>query len=112
MGSLAVYGEEDVTRVENVVQHIAIANIVIDGATITRVALVDVDIDGGDNTGGLVGFGDGVIAEGSVSGDVTGANKTGGLVGRNYADISNSSVTANVTSQFNTGGIVGYCPQA
>ncbi len=82
------------------------------GATITNVALVDVDIDGGaytgrGYTGGLVGYGDGgEVSEVTVSGDVTG-DGPGGIIGYSYLSVSNVSVTANVTGDLNAAGIAG-----
>jgi len=60
---------------------------------------------------GLFGIVDegGVIENvGVVNGNVTGYNDVGGVVGKNEGTVSNSYSTGNVTGNVNVGGLVGY----
>ncbi len=93
----------------------------ISGSTIQNVGLVDVNVSGGANVGGLIGHGDGnsTVTNSFVTGSVTGNrpsadlnNGVGGLVGNFVANagsaISNSFSLASVTSTDNiVGGLVG-----
>ncbi|AFV22853.1 GLUG domain protein [Methanolobus psychrophilus R15] len=79
------------------------------GATIKDVGLVDINITGGDNVGGLVGenYG-GTITDSHSTGDVTGENYVGGLVGYNDGAITDSYSTGDVTGTGDdVGGLVG-----
>ncbi len=52
---------------------------------------------------------DGVVENvGVVNGNVTGQNDTGGLVGKNQGNVSNSYSASNVTGNLNVGGLVGW----
>ncbi|MBC6414075.1 MAG: cadherin-like beta sandwich domain-containing protein [Chromatiales bacterium] len=105
---------------------------------ITNIGLLNVDIKGRNNTGGLVGFNDGSITNsyamgfmsmsglnrigglvGSNTGSITnsyatgsmsmiGLNRMGGLVGSNTGSITNSYATANVSAISRVGGLVGF----
>jgi len=85
-------------------------------ATISNVALVDVDINGYNQVGALVGRNDGDVINCYATGSVSGTSHTvGGLVGcLNGGTISNSYATASVTSSGSgwegsqIGGLVGY----
>ena len=75
---------------------------------IRDLALVNVDVRGGVNTGGLAGFNGLVIVGCSVTGTVSGSVKVGGLVGNNFSGrIIASYSTASVADGSNTGGLVG-----
>jgi len=72
-------------------------------AEIRNVILVNVDINGGDWAGGLVGSNYGLVENSQTSGSVTGSqvpysrgSQLGGLAGNNYGDIKDSSSSANV----------------
>ncbi|WP_418186373.1 MBG domain-containing protein [Aliarcobacter lanthieri] len=89
----------------------------VDGATIRNIGLKDVNIQGKDRVGGLVGvvaMGNAVIENSYVTGVVKGNNDVGGLVGRsNAGTITNSYSTATVTANVlggneNIGGLVGH----
>jgi hypothetical protein len=88
---------------------------VAEGATLKDLRLVDVDIEGLERLGGLLGFGESpnTIAGVSVSGTVSGTGGfIGGLVGQNNGgSITDSSSTATVTSTSGSaasiGGLVG-----
>ncbi|MFO7951465.1 MAG: GLUG motif-containing protein [Bacillota bacterium] len=83
----------------------------IDGATLTNITLVDVDVTADDRVGGLVGENDeGNITNSSATGAVNGDNYIGGLVGYiKKGAITNSSTTAIVKGTgLRVGGLVGY----
>ena len=75
---------------------------------IRDLALVNVDVQGGTYTGGLVGSNGLVIAACSVTGVVSGGLDVGGLVGNNFSGtIMASSSAASVEGGPGTGGLVG-----
>ena len=75
---------------------------------IRDLALVNVDVQGGTETGGLAGFNGLVIAACSVTGVVRGSHDVGGLVGDNFSGTVIASYSAaSVADGLNTGGLVG-----
>jgi hypothetical protein len=77
--------------------------------SVTRVVLVDVDVNGDDFVGGLVGYlNGGSVTSSSVSGTVSGDDYVGGLVGYSSdGEISRSSSSADVEGEWLVGGLVG-----
>ncbi|OEF97639.1 S-layer homology domain-containing protein [Desulfuribacillus alkaliarsenatis] len=77
--------------------------------TIKRIGLLDVNINGNDFVGGLVGtLQHGEIHECYVTGDVVGTGfRVGGLVGSNNRRVENSYSKASVTGSSMVGGLVG-----
>lgn len=86
-----------------------------EGVVIENVNLVNVDISGDHNVGGLVGFASGGINKFSnvhVSGRIVGGDYLGGLSGYARAEITNSSTSVSIThnnkvNQGHIGGLVG-----
>lgn len=76
-------------------------------AEILNLGLVDVNITGYSEIGGLVGRNYGQITNSYVTGDVTGRDEVGGLVGRNCGNITESYTVGRVESLWNAGGLVG-----
>ena len=78
-------------------------------AEITNVGLLDVDIIGGIDVGGLVGINRGTITNSYATGSVSGAGSIGGLVGlNNGGTITNSYATGDVAGSLKSvGGLVG-----
>ena len=79
---------------------------------IRNVGLIDVNVTGDGNIGGLVGRGDIDISNSYVTGNVTGnGSSIGGLAGRCDGSISNSyaavTVVSSSTGSISTGGLVG-----
>ena len=75
---------------------------------IRDLALVNVDVQGGTYTGGLVGSNGLVIAACSVTGVVRGSLRVGGLVGSNFSGrVIASYSAASVGDGTDTGGLVG-----
>lgn len=85
----------------------------VDGATLTNIGLVDVDVKGRNSTGGLVGQqrASSKVVNSYATGSVTGTgSQIGGLVGYQYSSstVSNSYATGSVNgTRYNTGGLVG-----
>ena len=75
---------------------------------IINVQLLDVDVEGRDYVGALVGQNDGAIINSYVTGKVSGSNYTAGLSGHNRSsgEIINSYASSTVTGVFTTGGLV------
>ncbi|MRN55260.1 S-layer homology domain-containing protein [Paenibacillus monticola] len=81
---------------------------VLNSSTIKNITLKQINVQGDDKTGGLVGTNSGTIINSSVIGSVSGGSLTGGLAGQSYGGtISNSYATGNVWGSDNTGGLVG-----
>jgi len=69
------------------------------------------NVNGGDRTGGLVGYNDGgsITTSYYSTGAVNGGHYVGGLVGESTSAISNSYATGSVTGTVgDVGGLVGY----
>ncbi len=78
------------------------------------VAVVDVEVLGNDNVGGLAGNNDGLISGAVVTGSVEGGFTVGGVAGRNdgvirdtRASVDVSGAVADVNDPGGTGGLVG-----
>ncbi|MEA1972474.1 MAG: GLUG motif-containing protein, partial [Candidatus Cloacimonadota bacterium] len=81
------------------------------GATINNLGMVDGDITGSVNVGGLVGRTcNSTISNSYSTGCVNGADRVGGLVGKNYSssEVSNSYSTGSVSGADRVGGLVGH----
>ncbi|MDQ5986744.1 MAG: hypothetical protein CSYNP_02477 [Syntrophus sp. SKADARSKE-3] len=97
---------------------------VANGSTIRNVGLVNMNITGQKNVGGLVGWSNGSISNSYSTGAVTGSGSVGGLVGWNDGDlggwgreslleftlqgIHNSYSTGTITGGGDAGGLVGW----
>ena len=80
------------------------------GGEVKNVGVINVNMTGDNNVGGLVGYTyNGTISNSYSTGNVTGDKDVGGLVGDNdNATVSNSYSTGNVTGETSdTGGLVG-----
>ena len=78
--------------------------------SISRINLANVDVQGKDYTGGLLGaISSGQVEEATVTGTVQGTNNVGGLGGlfSNTAAVNASSANVNVYGQKNLGGFLG-----
>ncbi len=76
--------------------------------TLRNVNLTDALVTGSDQTGMLLGFGNGATVSGSMaSGEVNGGNATGGLIGYEIGTVSQSSASGLVTGNFFSGGLIG-----
>jgi len=77
---------------------------------IRNLGVVDVNISGRDDTGGLMGYNNGTIIACFVTGSVNGNNGVGGLVGRNGRlgpTITDCYAIATVTGSSSVGGLAG-----
>ena len=105
------------------------------GSVIRHVGLIDIEVSGSSNVGGLAGTANGSIIGSYVTGmvtgtggdvgglvgsnwgrpvvasyaavEVTGGNDVGGLIGENQAGLTASYATGRVTGEENVGGLVG-----
>lgn len=79
------------------------------GSEIKDVGLEDVDVNGNEYVGGLVGQNRGTITDSYSTGSVSGGDsRVGGLVGRNYGGtVENCYSTADVSGWQIVGGLVG-----
>ncbi|MEK4426695.1 GLUG motif-containing protein [Solibacillus sp. FSL K6-1523] len=74
-----------------------------------NVHLEDVDVEGRNYVGGLVGYGGGSITNSYATGSVEGISQVGGLVGiSDGGSITNSYATGSVEGTDDVGGLVGY----
>jgi PKD repeat protein len=77
---------------------------------VTTVSVVDANITGNDEVGGIVGLNAGTIDKSYVTGSINGTDDVGGLIGRNRGEstVSTSYSTASVSGNgFDVGGLVG-----
>ena len=88
-------------------EHVGFFGYVGSEGTVTNVGLENVEVTGGDSTGGLVGRNEGEVRRSHATGSVEGANNVGGLVGRNIESISESYASASVVGEDRVGGLVG-----
>jgi hypothetical protein len=77
--------------------------------SISNVNLIDIDITGNNEVGGLVGFLEwgGSVDNCNISGEIYGNDYVGGLVGFHSGNINNSHTTGSVTGNDGVGGLVG-----
>ena len=76
-------------------------------AEISNVGLLDVDIVGNSEVGGLVGESFGRITNSYATGSVSGDYRVGGLVGYSEGTIANSYATGSISGDYRVGGLVG-----
>ena len=80
-----------------------------DNASVIReIGLLDVEVTGVDNVGGLAGENRGAVDGAYVAGIVSGSRAVGGLVGRNTGQISRSYAASSVSGSREVGGLAGY----
>ena len=78
-------------------------------ARLRNIGMLEVNVTGKLNVGGLVGANGGGISGSYATGTVTGKLNVGGLVGYNGGTVSNSYATGSVTgTEEDVGGLVGY----
>jgi formylglycine-generating enzyme required for sulfatase activity len=77
------------------------------GGVVKNIGLVNVNVRGGNNTGGVAGNNNGRIENSYVTGIVSGGNNTGGVAGYNGGTVENCYSTNNVSGGSNVGGVAG-----
>ena len=77
-------------------------------AAIANVGLLNVDIIGGEDIGGLVGDNEGTITNSYATGSIAGDDDIGGLVGDNEGTLTNSYATGSIAGNEDIGGLVGH----
>ena len=78
------------------------------GAVIRQVGLIDVDVAGTDNVGGLVGVNRGTVIASYVTGRISGQVAVGGLVGVSRGRVIASHAIGDVSGVENVGGLAGW----
>ena len=86
---------------------VGLFGVVDEVGAIENVGVVNGNVTGNDEVGGLVGKNEGTVTNSSSTGSVTGDDFVGGLVGKNEGTASNSSSTSSVTGDTRVGGLVG-----
>ena len=98
----------DNLRINRVITNIGLFGFTASNARIVNIGLLNVNVAGRDNTGGLVGQNNGTIANSYATGNVASKGSfLGGLVGWNHGTIINSYATGNVEGDGSSGGLVG-----
>jgi len=79
-----------------------------EGGIVKNVVLININIEGSENTGGLVGINNGKVQGCTVTGNVDGGANGGGLVGfnRDSGIVQNCSFSGNASGS-DAGGLVG-----
>ena len=78
------------------------------GAVIRQVGLIDVDVAGTDNVGGLVGVNRGTVIASYVTGSISGQVAVGGLTGVSRGTVIASHAIGDVSGVENVGGLAGW----
>ena len=77
-------------------------------SVIRNIGLINVQVSGQNEVGGLVGFNLGTITASYATGRVSGQHRVGGLVGQNFlGTITTSYATGRVSGSSHVGGLVG-----
>ncbi|MDD4307969.1 MAG: Ig-like domain-containing protein [Thermoplasmata archaeon] len=76
--------------------------------SVQNLGLIDIDIIGKNDFGGLAGYNAGVVANCLVTGTLIGGSQIGGLAGYNLGIIFGGHTSVVLTGASNTGGLVGY----
>jgi len=91
--------------------YIGLFGVVDYGGTVENIGVVDINVIGYRNVGGLVGYNaDDAVSNSYSTGSVSGYTNIGGLVGFNGAYgsiVTNSHFTGSVTGDYDVGGLVG-----
>ena len=87
--------------------HVGLFGAVLYQSRITNIGLLNVNVQGDNYVGGLVGFSSGNIINSYATGAIVGRSRVGGLVGSNYGNIMNSYATDAVAGRSRVGGLVG-----
>jgi hypothetical protein len=88
---------------------VGLFGVIEEGGVVENVGVVNVNVTGYDNTGGLAGKNSGTVSNSYSSGSVTGNANVGGLAGYNFfGTVLDSRSTGSVTGQNNVGGLVGW----
>jgi hypothetical protein len=97
-----------INRLDN--DEVGLFGIIDAGVEVKNVGVINVNITGNNNVGGLVGRNSGTVSNSYSTGNITGDINVGGLVGHyNWeGNISNSYSTGNVSGEEDVGGLVGY----
>jgi hypothetical protein len=86
---------------------VGLFGVVDEVGVIENVGVVNGNVTGQDDVGGLVGKNEGTVSNSYATGSVTGDDFVGGLAGQNSATMSNSYSTGNVTGNTHVGGLMG-----
>ena len=92
--------------------NVGLFGVVSEGGVIENVGVVNGNVTGQDDVGGLVGKNEGTVSNSYSSGSVTGDDYIGGLMGKNEGTASNSSSTSSVTGNNRVGGLIGQNSEA
>ena len=86
---------------------VGLFGVVGEGAVIGNIGVVNGNVTGHDDVGGLVGKNEGTVGNSYSTCRVIGNNNVGGLVGDNSGNVSNCYCTGRVTGGSSVGGLVG-----
>ena len=88
---------------------VGLFGVVDEGGVIENVGVVNGNVTGNGDAGGLVGKNEGTVSNSYATGNVTGNLNVGGLVGWNFeGTVTDTYSTGNVTGLDNVGGLVGW----
>ncbi|UKS25922.1 S-layer homology domain-containing protein [Paenibacillus sp. HWE-109] len=87
--------------------YIGLFGVTLSNSELNNIILENIEVHGGFNVGGLVGYNGGTISKSSVTGSVKGSSTVGGLVGENQGIVSTSFSSANASGDYTAGGLVG-----
>jgi len=74
---------------------------------VTNLGIIDANIVGSRDIGGLAGENFGRITNCFCTGQINGSSDVGGLIGRNFGSVTSSYSTGSVSGNWSVGGLVG-----
>jgi len=86
---------------------VGLLGVVGEGGVVQNVGVVNGNVTGYDNVGGLVGKNEGTVSNSYSTGNLNGTGRVGGLVGVNLGTVSSSYSSGSVTGNECVGGLVG-----
>jgi hypothetical protein len=87
--------------------YVGLLGVVGEGGVVQNVGVVNGNVTGYDNVGGLVGRNQGTVSNSYSTGNVNGTGWVGGLVGVNLGTVCSSYSSGSVTGNSSVGGLVG-----
>ena len=95
-------------QIDSLSSDIGLFSVLHEDGKIKDVGLLDVNVQGNIDVGGLVGENNGSILNSYAIGTVTGNHNVGGLTGQSRGSISSSFTNIKVSGDSEVGGLVGY----
>ena len=87
--------------------YVGLFGVITQNSVLKNIKLRNINVEGEDNVGGLIGWNAGQVINIDIKGKVEGEDYVGGISGYN-GNVKNSRINVSVIGWNNIGGIVGY----